>query len=78
MTTRVQLIAEQFKALADDERAELLTWLADFELASDDAWDIEIAKDSQPGGRLSNLLERARRDIAEGRTKPLNEILDDV
>jgi len=76
MTTRVEQIAEQVKALADNEREELLSWLAEFELEQADAWDEEIAQDSQLGGRMQHVLDRARRDIADGRTKPLNEVID--
>ena len=76
-TTRVQQIANQVKSLPDDEREEFLSWLADYQLEQSDAWDEEIARDSMSGGRLSNVLDRARRDIAEGRTRPLDEILGD-
>jgi len=76
-TTRVQQIANQIKSLPDDEREEFLSWLADFQLEQSDAWDEEIARDSMSGGRLSDVLDRVRRDIAEGRTRPLDEILRD-
>ena len=76
MTAKVEKIAEQVKALPEDQREEFLSWLAEFELEHSDEWDEEIARDSQPGGRLEHVLERVRRDIAEGRTKPLGEILD--
>ena len=77
MSTRVEQIVEQVKALPEDEREELLLWLSDFELKHSDDWDREIAQDSKPGGRLGNVLDRVRRDIAEGRTKPLDEVIDD-
>ena len=76
MTTRVEQIAEQVKSLPISEREEFLAWLADFELGQADAWDEEIARDSKPGGRMQNVLDRVRRDIAEGRTKPLGEVID--
>ena len=76
MTTRVEQIAEQVKSLPLSEREEFLAWLADFELGQADAWDEEIARDSKPGGRMQNVLDRVRRDIAEGRTKPLGEVID--
>lgn len=76
MTTRVNEIAERVKALADDEREEFLSWLADFEIEHSDDWDQEIARDSQLGGRLERVLGRVRKDIAERRTKPLDEVLD--
>jgi hypothetical protein len=76
MTASVEKIAEQVKALPDEQREEFLSWLAEFELDHSNAWDQEIARDSQPGGRLERVLQRVRADIAAGRTKPLDEILD--
>jgi len=76
MTANVEKIAEQVKALPNDEREEFLSWLVDFEMERSDDWDEQIARDSQPGGRLESVLRRVRKDIAEGRTKPLDEILD--
>jgi hypothetical protein len=76
MTTRVEQIAEQVKSLPVSEREELLSWLAEFELGQTDSWDAEIARDSQPGGRMQSVLDRVRCDIAEGRTKPLDEVID--
>jgi len=76
MTNRVEQIAEQVKSLPLSEREELLAWLADFELGQVDALDEEIARDSQPGGRMQRVLDRVRCDIAEGRTKPLGEVID--
>ena len=76
-TKRVEQIAEQVKALRDNEREEFFSWLSDFQLEQSDAWDSEIKQDSKPDGRLSEVLDRARRDIAEGRTQPLDQILGD-
>jgi hypothetical protein len=74
MTAKVQRIAEQVKALSEDEREEFLSWLAEFELEHRGHWDKELARDSQPGGRLEHVLKRVRRDIAEGKTMPLGDI----
>ena len=76
MTAKVQKIAEEVKALPEKERDEFLSWLAEYELQQTDDWDKEITRDSQPGGRLQRVLARVRKDIAEGRTKPLDEVLD--
>ena len=76
MTAKVERIAEQVKALPEDEREEFLSWLAEFELEHADQWDKGLARDSRPGGRLEHVLKRVRRDIAEGRTKPLDEVVD--
>jgi len=76
MTSRVEQIAEQVKSLPVSEREELLSWLAEFELDQADPWDAEIVRDTQPGGRMQRVLDRVRRDIAEKRTKPLDEVID--
>jgi hypothetical protein len=76
MTANVQKIVEQVKALPEEKRDEFLAWVAEYELGQADEWDKEIAQDSQPGGRLEGVLRRVREDIAAGRTKPLDELLD--
>lgn len=76
MSARVKKIAEQVMALHREEREEFLAWLADFEAGQGDDWDKAISRDSQSGGRLETVLDRVRKDIAEGRTKPLDEVLD--
>jgi hypothetical protein len=76
MTVTVAKIADEVKALPEKELDEFLSWLADYELAHPDHWDKEIEHDSQPGGRLDAVLDRVRGDIAAGRTKPLDEVID--
>lgn len=76
MTTLVAKIADEVKALPDKELDEFLAWLADYELAHPDRWDREIARDSRPGGRLDAVIKRVRGDIAAGRTKALDEVID--
>jgi hypothetical protein len=77
MTADVQKLAEQVKALPREELEEFLSWLADYELDHADAWDEELERDSQPGGKLDSILQRVRGDIAAGRTKPLDEVIHD-
>ena len=76
MNRAVEKIAAEVSALPDAELDELLAWLAEFEAQRMDSWDKEIAADALPGGRMQGLLDRAKDDIAAGRTKPLDEILD--
>lgn len=76
MTENVQKLAEQVKVLPEEERDEFLSWLAEFELEHADEWDNEIERDSQPGGRLDPTLKRVREDIADGRVKPLDEVIN--
>jgi hypothetical protein len=58
MTANVQRIVDQVKDLPEEERDELLTLLAEFELQQVDARDEQIAGDSQPGGRLEDDIQR--------------------
>lgn len=76
MTAEVQRLANEVKRLNREQLEEFLSWLFDYELAEWDEWDQQIARDSAPGGRLSGVLDRVRRDITAGRTKPLDEFLD--
>ena len=76
MTTAVTKIADEVKSLPRAQLDEFLAWLADYELQQSDQWDKEMERDSQPGGRLQAVIDRARQDIAAGRTKPLDEVLD--
>ena len=76
MTQAVEKIVGEVKALSGAELDEFLAWLADFEAGRMDDWDQEIAADSQAGGRMQDLLDRTRKDVASGKTKPLDEILD--
>lgn len=75
MTTRAEKTAEQGKSLPLSEREEFLAWLADFELGQLDAWEEEIIRDSRPSGRMQRVVDRVCRNIAEGRSKPLGEII---
>jgi hypothetical protein len=77
MTATVGKIADEVKALPAEELDEFLSWLADYELAHRDRWDGEIERDSQPGGRLDAVLNRVRSDIAAGKTKPLDAVIND-
>lgn len=76
MTATVEKIADEVKSLPEKELNEFLSWLADYELAHPDQWDREIERDSQPGGQLDAVLKRVRGDIATGKTKPLDEVIN--
>jgi hypothetical protein len=78
MTATVEKLAGEVQALRAQEFNEFLAWLADYELAHPDQWDQEIERDSQPGGRLTAVLQRVRGDIAAGRTKPLDEVINNT
>jgi hypothetical protein len=78
MTTIVEQIAGQVRSLSEKEFDELLSWLADYELETSDEWDGELDQDSRDGGRLSSVLERVRADIVMGKTRPLDQFVDNA
>ena len=76
MTTGVHKIVDEVKALSEEEFEEFLDWLTRYSLELEDEWDKEIERDAEPGGRLEAVLGRVRKDIAEGKTRPLDEFFD--
>lgn len=71
MSTVAELQAEIVRLSAADRR-ELARWFAEIEA---DAWDAQIEDDIR-AGRLDHLIAQAEADIAAGRTRPLDEVLD--
>lgn len=67
-------IIEAVKKLNEEEKGLFLEQLATVDF--DDAWDRQIEADAK-AGRLDFLWEEAKRDLAEGRTRPLDELLGD-
>ena len=76
MTATVQHITEQVSNLQGEEFGEFLTWLTDFEVSHLDEWDQELKQDSLPGGRLSSFLNKVRTDIAAGKTRGLDAVIN--
>ncbi|HNS21784.1 MAG TPA: hypothetical protein PKH24_14870 [Sedimentisphaerales bacterium] len=76
MKADVQKIADQVKALPEQELEEFLSWLVEYDRGHSDEWDKEIERDSHEDGALDPILKRVRADIASGRTKPLDEVID--
>ncbi len=71
----VQKIADDVRSLPEKELDEFLSWLAEYELAHRDRWDEQIERDASDG-RLDAVLKRVRDDIQAGRTKPLDEVIN--
>ena len=71
----VSEIIEAVKSLDVEEKGEFLTRLSEVDF--DDAWDRQIATDAQ-AGRLDHRWQQALEDIQAGRTKPLEEVLNDA
>jgi len=66
----VEAIKEAITALPENERRSLASWLNELEY---DEWDKQMVKDFSPGGRGMALVEKVKREIAEGKTTPLEE-----
>jgi hypothetical protein len=74
MSTVTEII-EAVKSLGIEEKGEFLARLSEVDF--EEAWDLQIAADAQ-AGRLDNLWQQALEDIKAGRTKPLDEVLNDA
>jgi hypothetical protein len=74
MSTVVEII-DAVKNLDEQEKGEFLEKLTEIDF--DDAWDRQIEADAK-AGRLDHLWQQALEDIEAGRTKPLDEILNDT
>lgn len=74
MSTVTEII-EAMKSLGVEEKGEFLTRLGEVDF--DDAWDLQLAADAQ-AGRLDHLWQQALEDIQTGRTKSLDEVLNDA
>jgi hypothetical protein len=67
-------IIEAVKKLPESEKGEFLERLADVDF--ENAWDRQIEADAK-AGRLDKLWRAALKDIKAGRTKPLDEIINE-
>jgi hypothetical protein len=63
----VEQLEKAITNLPRDEFARLAAWFAEYEA---EQWDRQIEED-QRAGRLDHVIQRARDDIAAGRSKPL-------
>jgi hypothetical protein len=68
-------IVEAVKSLDEREKGEFLERLSEIDF--DDAWDRQIEADAK-AGRLDHLWQQALKDIEAGRTRPLDEVLNDA
>jgi hypothetical protein len=64
---KIENLEKQIQELSDEELARLRQWFAEYNA---EKWDRQIEADAA-AGKLDRLAEKALRDHAEGRTKPL-------
>ncbi len=67
-------ILEELRKLTVAERDEIRRKLDELD---DDAWDRQMEADAK-AGKLDKLWAEALEDIKAGRTKPLDEVIDDA
>jgi hypothetical protein len=65
--SKVENLEQQIKALSDEELRRFRVWFLEFDWA---AWDSQLERDVAVG-KLDGLAEKALRDHASGKTKPL-------
>jgi len=61
-------IQRAIEDLPEKERAKLATWVAQRDFA---AWDAEIEHDFSAGGAGSGLLQKVRKQVRSGKSRPL-------
>jgi hypothetical protein len=64
---KVEKIEQEIQALSAEELAQLRVWFLEYDWA---AWDHQLERDAR-AGKLDALAEKALRDHAAGKTKPL-------
>ena len=63
-------IKDAIELLPPEDQAILASWLSERDWT---AWDAQIERDFSPGGRGIPLLAELEEEIAEGRTRPIEE-----
>jgi hypothetical protein len=66
----VEAIKEAIAELPEDERHSLAAWL---NLLEYDEWDKQMVEDFSAGGRAHHMVEKVKRDISEGKARPMEE-----
>ncbi len=68
----VEAIKEAITELPEEDRTSLAVWLNELEY---DEWDKEMVGDFAPGGRGYHLVEEIKREVADGKARPMDEAL---
>ena len=66
----VEGIKAAIEQLSEADRRMLADW---FEQMEEHAWDQQIEQDFSPGGRGMSLLAELERELADGKTRPMEE-----
>ncbi|HEU5178028.1 MAG TPA: hypothetical protein VFU24_11310 [Burkholderiales bacterium] len=65
--SKIEELEQKVQALSPEELAQFREWFLEFDWA---AWDRQLERDVR-AGKLDALAEKALRDHAAGKTKPL-------
>jgi hypothetical protein len=65
----VEAIKDAIAGLPAEDRQSLAAWLNEREY---DGWDREMVEDFSPGGRGAAWAERVKKQIAEGKARPMD------
>jgi hypothetical protein len=66
----LEAIKEAIEQLPPEEQTVLASWLSERDWKS---WDEQIARDFSPGGRGASLLAELEQEIADGKSRPMDE-----
>ena len=72
----VEKILKEVKHLSSEEQKELWDRIAAEEAKNLDEWEKQVQRDSN-SGKLDHLLAELKEDIAAGRVKPLDEVINE-
>lgn len=63
-------IQHAIEELPQDQQTALAAWLAERDLAQ---WDAELVTDFSPGGAGMDILDRVRKQVHDGQSRPFSE-----
>ena len=66
----VEAIKDAIQQLPGEQRTSLASWLNELEY---DEWDKEMVEALSPGGRGMKWTEEVTQEIAEGKSRPMEE-----
>jgi len=67
----VEAIKEEISQMSAEDRRHLAEWLEELDELE---WDRQIEEDFSPGGRGMPLLAELEQELAEGKTRPVEEV----
>jgi hypothetical protein len=76
VSATVEKILQDVRTLSAEQREELWKRVAAEEAGNLDEWEKQIERDSN-AGKLDHLLNELKEDIAAGRVKPLDEVINE-